>query len=197
MSIVNIHLSEKKLQFCTNSETVALVHIAGEGDIVRCFCCDIGLAEWEEEDIAWEEHAKHSPGCPFLKEIKGEEYINTVQREWTKVSIILTSSGRTFNLKKMIVIVIQSKLIIFVRPLRPPYCFYMSVGWYVGLPIPCATDNSETLAGFEARCSTLDRLIVLHIDSLISRSKVKLIQICFGRGRKCCTYILIKYRVFH
>ena len=76
------------------------MHIKGEGDIVRCFCCDIGLAEWEEEDIAWEEHAKHSPGCPFLKEIKGEEYINTVQREWTKVSSSLTSYRRTFNWKQ-------------------------------------------------------------------------------------------------
>ncbi|CAG2184551.1 BIRC2_3 [Mytilus edulis] len=29
-------------------------------DIVRCFCCDLGLSEWDENDSPWTEHARHS-----------------------------------------------------------------------------------------------------------------------------------------
>ena len=62
-------------------------YIVGNSDIVRCFCCDIGLAEWDPEDDPWEEHARHSPNCKFLKEKKGEPYINSVQAEWRKASV--------------------------------------------------------------------------------------------------------------
>jgi hypothetical protein len=47
----------------------------GEQDIVRCFCCDLGLAEWDAKDNAWREHARHNPKCWFLKSQKGESYI--------------------------------------------------------------------------------------------------------------------------
>ncbi|KAK3091684.1 hypothetical protein FSP39_021852 [Pinctada imbricata] len=57
----------------------------GNSDIVRCFCCDIGLAEWDPGDDPWEEHARHSPNCKYLKEKKGESYINKIQAEWRKI----------------------------------------------------------------------------------------------------------------
>ncbi|MDP0590368.1 MAG: baculoviral IAP repeat-containing protein [Candidatus Endonucleobacter bathymodioli] len=57
----------------------------GGRDIVRCFCCDLGLAEWDEKDNAWQEHARHSKYCWFLKREKGAEYIAAEQEEWMKV----------------------------------------------------------------------------------------------------------------
>jgi hypothetical protein len=59
----------------------------GQQDIVRCFTCDIGLAEWDETDDPWSEHARHSPHCKYLKKMKGEDFINRVQQEWRKVKI--------------------------------------------------------------------------------------------------------------
>lgn len=59
----------------------------GQQDIVRCFSCDIGLAEWDETDEPWSEHARHSPHCKYLKKFKGQDFINRVQQEWRKVGI--------------------------------------------------------------------------------------------------------------
>ena len=36
-------------------------------DRVRCFWCNIILKDWEPTDIAWNEHIKWSPNCPFIK----------------------------------------------------------------------------------------------------------------------------------
>ncbi|XP_069136434.1 baculoviral IAP repeat-containing protein 3-like [Argopecten irradians] len=57
----------------------------GEEDIVRCFHCDIGLAEWDPEDDPWVEHARHSPDCPFLRSRKDEQFINNIQLEWAQI----------------------------------------------------------------------------------------------------------------
>lgn len=56
-----------------------------DGDIVRCFCCDLGLSEWDEHDDAWSEHARHSPNCWYLKRIKGQKFIDEVQMKWKKI----------------------------------------------------------------------------------------------------------------
>ncbi|XP_033739845.1 uncharacterized protein LOC117327115 [Pecten maximus] len=57
----------------------------GDQDIVRCFHCDIGLAEWNRDDDPWQEHARHSHECHFLLQTKGQAYVDHVQREWAKV----------------------------------------------------------------------------------------------------------------
>ncbi|VDI42650.1 Hypothetical predicted protein [Mytilus galloprovincialis] len=57
----------------------------GEADIVRCFCCDLGLAEWDAQDDPWVEHARHNCRCLFLKSEKGEDYVNEVQLRWKKI----------------------------------------------------------------------------------------------------------------
>ncbi|XP_030001254.1 E3 ubiquitin-protein ligase XIAP [Sphaeramia orbicularis] len=51
----------------------------GTGDRVLCFCCGGGLKGWQPEEDPWEEHAKHYPGCRFLLEEKGQEFVNNVQ----------------------------------------------------------------------------------------------------------------------
>ncbi|CAC5382816.1 XIAP [Mytilus coruscus] len=57
----------------------------GEGDIVRCFCCDLGLAEWDESDDPWTEHARHSPRCWFLLRTKGKDFVEKIQLAWRKI----------------------------------------------------------------------------------------------------------------
>ncbi|VDI75614.1 Hypothetical predicted protein [Mytilus galloprovincialis] len=57
----------------------------GENDIVRCFCCDLGLAEWDPKDNPWTEHARHNPKCWFLLSEKGEQFIENIQHDWKKI----------------------------------------------------------------------------------------------------------------
>ena len=52
--------------------------ISGEADIVRCFCCDLGVAEWANTDDVSVEHARHSSTCRFLKTQKGEALLHTL-----------------------------------------------------------------------------------------------------------------------
>lgn len=54
-------------------------------DIVRCFCCDLGLSEWDENDSPWTEHARHSPNCWYLKRVKGQNFIDDIQKDWKKI----------------------------------------------------------------------------------------------------------------
>ncbi|XP_061176039.1 uncharacterized protein LOC133184990 [Saccostrea echinata] len=69
----------------------------GQQDIVRCFACDIGLAEWDETDDPWSEHARHSPHCKYLKKMKGQDFINRVQQEWRKIYNPKTPQMQDFN----------------------------------------------------------------------------------------------------
>ncbi|XP_060557270.1 uncharacterized protein LOC132717734, partial [Ruditapes philippinarum] len=52
---------------------------AGFGDCARCFYCGIGLRHWTAEDDPWIEHARWSKNCVFVKQKKGEEFVNLVQ----------------------------------------------------------------------------------------------------------------------
>ena len=47
----------------------------GVCDYVRCFACGWGAYQWEASDIPWEEHANKKGDCPFLREKKGEDFI--------------------------------------------------------------------------------------------------------------------------
>lgn len=37
-------------------------------DAVKCFHCDAGFCKWEAGDDPWDEHARGSPECEFLKQ---------------------------------------------------------------------------------------------------------------------------------
>lgn len=45
------------------------------GDRTICFYCGIGLKDWEVYDEPWQEHAKQSPECEYVRLHKGEEFI--------------------------------------------------------------------------------------------------------------------------
>ncbi|XP_060072902.1 baculoviral IAP repeat-containing protein 2-like [Ylistrum balloti] len=55
---------------------------ANFGDNVKCFYCDGGLKNWEPGDNPWEEHARWFPKCPFVRNVKGEDYIQSVQNRF-------------------------------------------------------------------------------------------------------------------
>ncbi|XP_078067474.1 E3 ubiquitin-protein ligase XIAP-like isoform X2 [Mustelus asterias] len=79
---------ESRLQTFKSSEHFALnasdlaragFYSTGEEDNVKCFHCDGGLRNWESCDEAWEQHAKWFPGCAFLTQQKGHDFVNDVQ----------------------------------------------------------------------------------------------------------------------
>ncbi|XP_061192230.1 baculoviral IAP repeat-containing protein 3-like [Saccostrea echinata] len=51
----------------------------GQADSVRCFLCGTGLRNWDPEDEPWVEHARWAPECFFVKDKKGQDFINLVQ----------------------------------------------------------------------------------------------------------------------
>ncbi|KAM9127415.1 E3 ubiquitin-protein ligase XIAP isoform 1-T1 [Pangshura tecta] len=51
----------------------------GNGDHVLCFHCGGGLQDWQQNEDPWEQHAKWFPGCKYLLQEKGQEFVNSVQ----------------------------------------------------------------------------------------------------------------------
>lgn len=51
----------------------------GRGDSVKCFSCNGGLRDWEEDDDPWEQHALWFDKCEYLNLVKGKEYIESVK----------------------------------------------------------------------------------------------------------------------
>ncbi|XP_051889322.1 baculoviral IAP repeat-containing protein 7-like [Pristis pectinata] len=51
----------------------------GHRDNVKCFHCDGGLRNWELGDDPWMEHARWFPRCQYLLQVKGRDYVNSIQ----------------------------------------------------------------------------------------------------------------------
>nr|BBA16874.1 XIAP-AG [synthetic construct] len=66
--------------YSVNKEQLARAgfYALGEGDKVKCFHCGGGLTDWKPSEDPWEQHAKWYPGCKYLLEQKGQEYINNI-----------------------------------------------------------------------------------------------------------------------
>lgn len=56
----------------------------GRGDSVKCFSCNGGLRDWEENDDPWEQHALWFSKCEYLNLVKGKEYIESVKAKVEK-----------------------------------------------------------------------------------------------------------------
>ncbi|KAK3100205.1 hypothetical protein FSP39_016263 [Pinctada imbricata] len=52
----------------------------GTNDFTRCFFCAGGLRDWEPEDNPWIEHARWYKNCVFVRQCKGEDFVNLVQQ---------------------------------------------------------------------------------------------------------------------
>ncbi|XP_062607654.1 uncharacterized protein LOC134269469 [Saccostrea cucullata] len=53
---------------------------AGYGDYTRCFFCGGGLRNWEAGDDPWVEHARWFSKCAFVRQNRGQQFIDLVLR---------------------------------------------------------------------------------------------------------------------
>lgn len=53
----------------------------GQGDKTKCFYCDGGLKDWENDDVPWEQHARWFDRCAFVQLVKGRDYVQKVLTE--------------------------------------------------------------------------------------------------------------------
>ncbi|KAK2159126.1 hypothetical protein NP493_1745g00011 [Ridgeia piscesae] len=51
----------------------------GIADCVKCFSCNGTLRSWEKRDDPWTEHARWFPRCNYVRTVKGEAFIRSVQ----------------------------------------------------------------------------------------------------------------------
>lgn len=50
----------------------------GIKDMVKCFFCNGGLKNWDHNDDPYQDHVRWFPGCQFIRQLMGHEYIETV-----------------------------------------------------------------------------------------------------------------------
>uniref|UniRef100_A0A1B0DCW6 Uncharacterized protein n=1 Tax=Phlebotomus papatasi TaxID=29031 RepID=A0A1B0DCW6_PHLPP len=67
----------------------------GNQDQVRCFQCDGGLKCWLADDDPWCEHARWFPKCQFVQLMKGQAYIESVQRKIEEKPALASDVGDT------------------------------------------------------------------------------------------------------
>lgn len=58
----------------------------GQGDKTKCFYCDGGLKDWENDDIPWEQHARWFDRCAYVQLVKGRDYVQRVITESCAIS---------------------------------------------------------------------------------------------------------------
>lgn len=69
----------------------------GRGDSVKCFSCNGGLRDWEENDDPWEQHALWFSKCEYLNLVKGKEYIDAVKAKVEKEKNLSASSQESVS----------------------------------------------------------------------------------------------------
>jgi len=61
---------------------------AGYADYTRCFFCGGGLRNWEEGDDPWIEHARWFPRCTYVKQNKGDQFVQLVLERLQEMVIL-------------------------------------------------------------------------------------------------------------
>ncbi|XP_047990048.1 baculoviral IAP repeat-containing protein 3-like isoform X2 [Leguminivora glycinivorella] len=56
-------------------------YYTGQSDKTKCFYCDGGLKDWEEDDVPWEQHARWFDRCAYVQLVKGRDYVQKVISE--------------------------------------------------------------------------------------------------------------------
>lgn len=74
-----------------------------KSDCVICFSCGGTLRDWDEDDIAWEQHALWFDTCNYVQLLKGQEYVNMMRNKiWEiktfKTPLKSTSATETVNI---------------------------------------------------------------------------------------------------
>ena len=52
---------------------------------MRCFHCDGGLRNWERQDDPFTEHARWFPRCNFIRDLRGEAFVNAQAQRFPRV----------------------------------------------------------------------------------------------------------------
>lgn len=68
--------------------TRAGFYYIGISNCVKCFSCGVGLEDWNITDNIWLEHAFWSPHCQHVKNVKGDEFVENIMRNWFEHSRI-------------------------------------------------------------------------------------------------------------
>ncbi|KAF6040348.1 BIRC7 [Bugula neritina] len=68
----------------------------GIGDKVKCFWCDGALEMWSKGDEPWMEHAKWYPGCTYVQQTKGLDFIRKARATMTPDNVH-TADTLTYN----------------------------------------------------------------------------------------------------
>ncbi|XP_041348287.1 capping protein inhibiting regulator of actin dynamics-like isoform X2 [Gigantopelta aegis] len=55
-------------------------YYTGCADKVICFCCGLGVKSWRDQADPWIQHARLSPQCRYLKEIRGNNFVQDAQQ---------------------------------------------------------------------------------------------------------------------
>ncbi len=58
-------------------------YYTGKNDGVRCYTCEGGLKDWNDEDDPWIEHALwYGDKCMYIQIMKGVEFIQNIKRKF-------------------------------------------------------------------------------------------------------------------
>ncbi|EFB15603.1 hypothetical protein PANDA_011302, partial [Ailuropoda melanoleuca] len=90
--------------YSVNKEQLARAgfYALGDGDKVKCFHCGGGLTDWKPSEDPWEQHAKWYPGCKYLLEEKGQEYVSNIHLTHSFEDSMVRSAEKTPSLTKRI-----------------------------------------------------------------------------------------------
>ncbi|KAI0227251.1 Baculoviral IAP repeat-containing protein 7-A [Lamellibrachia satsuma] len=58
-------------------------YYTGIEDSVKCFSCNGTVRNWERGDDPWTEHARWFPRCNYVRTVKGEAFIRTIQSAYS------------------------------------------------------------------------------------------------------------------
>ncbi|XP_065218477.1 E3 ubiquitin-protein ligase XIAP-like [Planococcus citri] len=58
---------------------------SGKRARVVCFHCNGALSDWASTDVASEEHAKWYPLCAFIRQVKGESFVEAIKKKLSDV----------------------------------------------------------------------------------------------------------------
>ncbi|XP_036595811.1 E3 ubiquitin-protein ligase XIAP [Trichosurus vulpecula] len=100
--------------YSINKEQLAKAgfYALGDRDKVTCFHCGGGLTDWKPNEDPWEQHAKWYPGCKYLLEEKGQEYVNSIHLVHPLDNSVAESAKKSSSVTKEIDdIVLQNPLV--------------------------------------------------------------------------------------
>ena len=71
------HMTQKPLELSKSG-----FYYYGIKDMVKCFFCNGGLRNWDPADEPLIEHARWFPKCPYIRQLKGQRFIEEVRERY-------------------------------------------------------------------------------------------------------------------